>query len=173
MQVGTLFALCEESGFDPSLRARILDQVRSGEARVFTDPLASPTGFPFKVLQLEGSLSDAAVYEARERHCDLGYLRELYRRDDGTIGYRCPGEPVADYVRKGGAVEDTRGRKCICNGLVAAIGLAQSRGDGVEAPILTSGDDLKGVAHVLGDGAGYSAADVLDYLTAAQSSAAA
>ena len=166
VQVGTLFALCEESGFDPSLRARILDEVRGGRARVFTDPRASPTGFPFKVLQLEGSLSDPAVYAARERHCDLGYLRELYRRDDGTIGYRCPGEPVADYVRKGGAVEHTRGRKCICNGLAAAAGVAQSRAGGEEAPIVTSGDDLRGVAHLLAGRAGYSAADVLDYLAA-------
>jgi NAD(P)H-dependent flavin oxidoreductase YrpB (nitropropane dioxygenase family) len=165
VQVGTLFALCAESGLDPSLRARILEDVRRGAARVFTDPLASPTGFPFKVLQLAGTLSDPAVYEARERRCDLGYLRELYRRHDGAIGYRCPGEPVADYVRKGGAAEDTRGRKCICNGLVATVGLAQWRADGPEPPILTSGDDLRGVAHLLGGGAGYSASDVLEYLT--------
>ena len=167
VQVGTLFALCEESGLDPSLRARILARVRAGDARVFTDPLASPTGFPFKVLQLANTLSDPAVYEARERRCDLGYLRELYRRDDGRIGYRCPGEPVADYVRKGGRAEDTRGRKCICNGLVAAVGLAQQRRDGLEAPIVTSGDDLRGVAHLLGSGDGYRAAAVLDYLCAA------
>ena len=41
-------------------------------ARVFTDPLASPTGFPFKVLGLEGTLSEPAVYARRERLCDLG-----------------------------------------------------------------------------------------------------
>lgn len=31
---------------------------------VFTDPIASPTGFPFKVMGLEDSLSEQAVYEA-------------------------------------------------------------------------------------------------------------
>ena len=91
IQVGTLFAFCDESGIEPSLRARALAQVRGGTARVLTDPLASPTGFPFKVVQVETTLSEPEVYAARERRCDLGYLRELYRREDGTIGYRCGG----------------------------------------------------------------------------------
>lgn len=165
VQVGTLFAFCEESGIEPSLRARVLDQARRGEARVFTDPLASPTGFPFKVLQVEGTLSETRVYDARPRRCDLGYLRELYRRSDGSLGYRCPGEPVEDYLRKGGAIEDTRGRKCICNSLVATVGLGQWREGGPEPAILTSGDDLRGVARLLGGGTRYSASDVVAYLT--------
>ena len=143
VQVGTLFAFCRESGIDPALKERVLDEARSGGARVFTDPLASPTGFPFKVLRLEGTLSEPAVYEARQRLCDLGYLRELYRRSDGTVGYRCPGEPLEDYVRKGGPIEETHGRKCICNGLLATVGLGQRRKTGPEPPIVTSGDDLE------------------------------
>jgi hypothetical protein len=35
-----------------------------------------PTGFPFKVHQLEGALSDHGVPDARERKCELGYLRQ-------------------------------------------------------------------------------------------------
>lgn len=85
---------------EPSVRARVLEKVRAGRAQVHTDPLASPTGFPFKVVQIEGTLSEADVYAARERRCDLGYLREIYRRADGTPGYRCPAEPVDDYLRK-------------------------------------------------------------------------
>ena len=165
VQVGTLFAFCEESGLEASLRARVRDQARSGAARVFTDPLASPTGFPFKVLRVEGTLSEAGVYEARARRCDLGYLRELYRRGDGTLGYRCPGEPGADYVRKGGALGDTHGRMCICNGLVSTVGLGQWRETGPEPAILTSGDEVGGIARLLDRNARYSAADVLDYLT--------
>jgi NAD(P)H-dependent flavin oxidoreductase YrpB (nitropropane dioxygenase family) len=103
VQVGSAFAFCEESGLDSTLRMRAVHAIRQGRVRVFTDPVASPTGFPFKVLRLDGTLSDPAVYALRERRCDLGYLRELYRRSDGTIGYRCPAEPVEDYVRKGGA----------------------------------------------------------------------
>jgi NAD(P)H-dependent flavin oxidoreductase YrpB (nitropropane dioxygenase family) len=165
VQVGSLFALCQESGLEPSLRARVLEQVREGAARVFTDPLASPTGFPFKVLGLEGTLSEAEVYERRTRCCDLGYLRELYRRPDATLGYRCPGEPVEDYLRKGGRIEDTRGRKCICNGLLATAGLGLGRAEGPEPAIVTSGDDLGAVSRLRnGRTSLYSAAEAVAYL---------
>ena len=86
------------------------------------DPRASPTGFPFKVATIDGTASQPEVYACRERLCDLSYLRQPYERADGTVGYRCAAEPVHMYVRKGGAVEDTEGRKCLCNGLTATIG---------------------------------------------------
>ncbi len=166
IQVGTLFAFCDESGLAPGLRARVLDQVRAGDARVVTEPLASPTGFPFKVLQLERTLSDQSVYDERGRRCDLGYLREMYRRPDGTLGYRCPGEPVDDYVRKDGRAENAEGRKCVCNGLLSTAGLGQRREQSVEPPILTSGVDVPEVARFLtGRTTGYSAAAVIAYLT--------
>jgi nitronate monooxygenase len=165
IQVGTLFAFCEESGIDRSLRARVLDNVRAGTASVLTDPLASPTGFPFKLVQLDDTLSEQSVYDSRARRCDLGYLRELYRRPDGTPGYRCPGEPVEDYVHKGGTIEDTVGRKCVCNGLLATVGLGQHREDGPERPIVTAGAGLSDVARVLAGRASYTAADVVAYLT--------
>ncbi len=165
IQVGTAFAFCEESGVDPTLRARVLAAAHDGGVGVFTDPQASPTGFPFKVAQLEGTLSDAAVYQARERRCDLGYLRELYRRADGTLGYRCPAEPVEDYVRKGGRVEDTHGRKCVCNGLVATVGLGQWRVDRPEPALVTAGDDVLGLVRLMPNARGsYSASDVIAYL---------
>jgi len=165
VQVGSAFALCEESGLDPTLRDRLREDVRTGRARVFTDPLASPTSFPFKVAALAGTLSDRSAYEARERRCDLGYLRELHRRPDGTIGYRCPAEPVEDYLRKGGRVEDTVGRKCICNGLMANTGLGQRRNGYREAPIVTAGSDLAGMASLFADpGRRYTAADVVSYI---------
>ena len=47
VQAGTAFAFCEESGIAPELKRGVLDMARSGTARVITDPLASPTGFPF------------------------------------------------------------------------------------------------------------------------------
>jgi len=165
IQVGTAFAFCEESGVDPTLRARVLAEARNGGAGVFTDPQASPTGFPFKVARLQGTLSEADVYEERERRCDLGYLRELYRRADGTLGYRCPAEAVEDYVRKGGRVEDTRGRKCVCNGLVATVGLGQWRTHRPEPALVTAGDDLAGLVRFMPDGSdSYSASDVIAYL---------
>ncbi|MEJ2218979.1 MAG: nitronate monooxygenase, partial [Gemmatimonadota bacterium] len=55
IQVGTLFAYSDESGLDQCYKDRVLAKVRSGEIDVVTDDRASPTGFPFKVVQLEGS----------------------------------------------------------------------------------------------------------------------
>jgi nitronate monooxygenase len=133
---------------------------------VFTDPLASPTGFPFKVAQLEGTSSVLPIYQERKRVCDLGYLRDPYAAENGTIGYRCSAEPVANYLAKGGKIEDTVGRKCLCNALMANVGHAQIRKDNVEEPpLVTVGDDLNTVATFLAPGRNsYSAADVVQSL---------
>lgn len=74
IQVGTVFALCENSGMKPEFRSAILHALRSGidEAELVQTTLFSPTGFPFKVVQLAGTLSDDDVYTARSRTCDLG-----------------------------------------------------------------------------------------------------
>jgi nitronate monooxygenase len=134
---------------------------------VFTDPASSPTGFPFKTVQLEGSTSDEQVYLARVRICDLGYLRELYATDQGVIGYRCPAEPEDNYVNKDGKVAKTLGKKCLCNSLLANIGQPQVRRDNyVEEGLVTAGDDLVGITRFFPpDGTTtYSAADVISTL---------
>jgi NAD(P)H-dependent flavin oxidoreductase YrpB (nitropropane dioxygenase family) len=161
--VGTAFAFCYESGLRPELKQQALQMSRAGTARVFTDPIASPTGFPFKVVQMPGTLSEAGHYAARTRICDLGYLRHLYRKSDGTLGYRCPAEPVDDFVKKGGTVADAQGRKCLCNGLVANIGLSQVRSNSEqELALMTAGDDVAQVAQFLEPGCDtYTAADVV------------
>jgi nitronate monooxygenase len=166
IQVGTAFAFSEESGMRPDLKNELLSQAVAGVGEVFTDPLASPTGFPFKVAQLEGTSSALNVYQERKRVCDLGYLREPYAAPDGNIGYRCAAEPVANYIAKGGKVEETVGRKCLCNALMANIGLEQNRKDGsVEPALVTVGDDLNTVAQFLAPGReSYSAADVVKSL---------
>ena len=165
IQVGTVFAFCEESGLDPTLRVQVIAQARNGGLEVRTDPLASPTGFPFKVVELEGTLSEPEIFQAREPRCDLGYLREIYRMEDGTLGYRCPAELPEDYLRKGGEARDVVGRKCICNGLLATAGLAQWRAGAPEPAIVTAGDDLKDLSRLMPTGSdSYSAADVVDYL---------
>jgi len=166
VQVGTAFAFCEESGLDPELRRRFLAGVLRGESDVFTDPIASPTKFPFKVAVMEGTLSEAAVYAERPRLCDMGYLRRAYRRADGTVDYRCPAEPVEDYVRKGGKAEDTLGRKCLCNALLANIGLGQRRIDGYEEPpLLTAGNDLECFRpYISPDNLSYRARNVIESL---------
>ena len=166
VQVGTAFAFSRESGMQADLKARLIEQAMAGTGEVFTDPLASPTGFPFKVAQLEGTTSAANIYETRNRTCDLGYLREPYATGDGQIGYRCSAEPVENYVAKNGKIEDTVGRKCLCNTLLANIGFPQVRRDGfVEPALVTVGDDLNTIAQFIAPGrSSYSAADVIESL---------
>lgn len=163
VQVGTAFAFCAESGLRNDYKQALLNKAISGQTKVFTDPMASPTGYPFKVAQLEGTISEFEVYQARPRICDLGYLREAYRTATGTIDYRCPAEPVSVYLSKGGRVEDTIGRKCLCNALVANIGHPQVRsGKYVEQGLVTSGDDLSKISSFLpSNKAIYYAADVI------------
>jgi nitronate monooxygenase len=165
VQVGTAFAFCEESGLDPVLRRRFLAGVLRGESDVFTDPDASPTGFPFKVAMMDGTLAEKAVYDERPRRCDLGYLRRAYQKDDGTLGYRCPAEPVEDYLHKGGRAEDTVGRKCLCNALMANIGLAQRRDGYEEPPLLTAGVDVECLRPFISPGMmSYRARDVIAHV---------
>ncbi|MCI0854722.1 MAG: nitronate monooxygenase [Chloroflexi bacterium] len=167
IQVGTSFAYCAESGMDEKLKSRIIQKVLDKEIKVRTDPIVSPTGYPFKVVQLEGTLSDPEIGRNRIRLCDVGMLRNPYRRADGKVGYRCPAEPVKLYLKKGGKPEDTVGKSCLCNNLFATARYAQHRKDGyVEPPIVTSGDGLEGIGKYVKPGHhSYTAQDVLDYLT--------
>ncbi len=172
VQVGTVFALCRESGLAEPLREHLLHRLRGGELEVRTDATASPTGFPFKVAELSGTLSDPEVYESRPRLCDLGYLRQPFQRPGGGIGYRCPAEPVEVYVRKGGTAEGAEGAKCLCNALTTNVGLGQHRRDGyAEEPLVTLGADLVGARrldseHWLhgGSAAGWSAVEAVRWL---------
>ena len=169
IQVGTAFAYCAESGMRDDYKQAVLRQAFAGTARVFTDRLASPSGFPFKVVQLEGTVSEGATYEDRPRVCDLGYLREAYRTPEGGIDFRCAGEPVNVFASKGGDAAETEGRKCICNALIATAGYPQTRAGGtlIEAGIVTSGDDLGNLRRFMPeDGTEYHAADVIRVLLA-------
>lgn len=163
VQVGTAFAFCEESGLKEEYKRRLLEKSVEGTARVFTDPVSSPTGFPFKAAQLEGSNSAKDVYDSRTRVCDIGHLREAYRTAAGDIGFRCSAEPVQSYLAKGGKEENTIGKKCLCNGLLANIGQAQRRDHSSEEnALITAGDDLINIRNFLRPGAmTYSAADVI------------
>ncbi|MDA8193639.1 MAG: nitronate monooxygenase [Thermaerobacter sp.] len=165
IQVGSLFAYCRESGLDSGLKRQVMQSLREGPVFVRTDPLASPTGFPFKVVEVEHTLSEPETYRQRQRICDLGYLREGFLDDRGRVRFRCAAEPIRDYVRKGGQLADTYGRKCLCNGLLSAAGLAQLQASGTEPAIVTSGDSLQEVrALIPADGTDYSARDVVEYL---------
>lgn len=162
IQVGTAFAFCEESGFEPGLKSRILESVRNGDLKVKTDAKASPTGFPFKLANLRGSVAEAAVYQDRGRVCDLGVLRETYQKPDGGIVFRCPAEPEGIYESKGGDPAQGVNRVCLCNSLCASVGIGQVRHGEPEPPLVTIGDDFSAVRHFISDGnKSYSAADVV------------
>ena len=94
----------------------------------------------------------------------------MYTKPDGSVGYRCAAEPVEDYVKKGGEIEATQGRKCLCNALCANVGLAQvqAKNDYQEEILITIGDDVNNCRRYLkqneeGDWE-YSARDVVDFL---------
>jgi nitronate monooxygenase len=165
IQVGTLFAYCAESGLESELKSRVMAALAEGTVTLRTDPRASPTGYPFKIVELPGDAERAA---ARTRVCDLGYLRVPVRTKEGRTIYRCASEPVDAYVAKGGGIADTEGRRCLCNGLTANIGQAQYRpeSDVDEIPLVTSGDELLSLQRFAAQRPGYTAEQVIEYLGA-------
>lgn len=164
IQVGTPFALSNESGFTKEKkdleRAKIMDDA----LEVITSAVASPTGYPFQVVQIPGTLSEKEVYEDRDRVCSKGYLVEVRMSAEGKPIFLCPAEPVKAYVRKGGDIKETEGRVCLCNGLAAAVGQGQTD----EPAIFTLGKDIKPVRKLMekslhADGS-YSAEDVIGFI---------
>ncbi|MDO8590783.1 MAG: nitronate monooxygenase [bacterium] len=166
IQVGSAFALCEESGMEKVYRNEIRRLAFRGELEIFADPRGSSTGLVFHVASLPGSLFFNDVYEARPRLCDIGRLRVPYKKENGTIGYRCPAEDVKAYDSKGGKEEDTIGRKCLCTGLLSMAGFPQRQKHGyLEVPIGTLGEDYSFVRHLMShEEDSYTAGDVLRYL---------
>jgi len=161
IQVGSIFALCEESGMDLKIKREIRKLGFRGELQVKTDVNASPTGFPFKVADLKGTLSEDVVYRSRKRICDLAGLSIPYLLPNGSIQFLCPAERIADYIRKGGKLENTQGSRCICNGLTATAGL----GNLGEPPIVTLGDDVSFLPHLMKEEcSSYTAKEAIDYL---------
>jgi len=161
IQAGTIFALSDDSGMDPEIRRVLRKLGFEGRLKIRTDFDVSPTGFPFKVVGLPGTIADKKFYKQRRRICDQGALVSLYEKTDGSIGYRCPSEPVLNYINKGGKLEDTVGRGCICNGLIANTVL----GNPGERAVITLGDDI-GFLHCLmaNSHSSYSASSALQYL---------
>ncbi len=165
IQIGTLLAFSDESGFTDSIKQQAIEHIHNNNTSVFTDPAASPTGFPFKILSLAGSLSESDAYQDRRRKCDLGYLRQIYEKSDGKIGYRCPAEPETAFLAKGGKSDDLDGKKCLCNALLSNIGLAQVRRDGyVENTLVTSGDSIQSISEFLADRQSYRTAEAIAWL---------
>lgn len=173
VQVGSVFALAEESGMKPEYRSAILKELRNGtdDASLVKTTVFSPTGFSFKVVQLKETLSDDDVFEARHRTCDIGLLQQrgLSKPDeDGTrtLFQRCPAAPIDNYLKKRGLERNTEERRCLCNGLLSCVGLGQVKklnGEWTEEPaIVTLGNRLDGVRRLSRQGqTPYHAQDVV------------
>ncbi len=164
VQIGSLFSLSYESGYPDEYKRSLIEQIHAGLITIRTDGRVSPTGFPFKVIEVEGTNGVAEVYEQRTRMCDLGYLQEAYLDKNGRLLARCASEPVDEYVRKGGKLENTENRGCLCNGLMANIGHGQRRASGNELQLFTGGDELLTLPLGSLENPSYSALDVLEYL---------
>jgi nitronate monooxygenase len=156
VQVGSAFALAQEAGLKSSYRNAILDELKkeADDSQLVLTTLFSPTGFPFKVVQLAGTLADEKVYAERRRVCDIGLLQQrgLGKPDeDGArrLFQRCPAAPLDDFISKRGLPLNATGRRCLCNGLLAGVGLGQAglqNGEQAEEPaIITLGNDLDGI----------------------------
>lgn len=165
VQVGSAFALCNESALREDIKRELRQRIATDSLEVKTSATASPSGFPFQVVQLEGSLSELSVYENRQRICNIGHLTQAYQKDEsegGGVGFRCPAEAVDAYVKKGGNAADAEAKVCLCNGLGSAAGYGQSTRTGEEPFIVTLGKDtgFYKQLEVQADGS-YSAEDVV------------
>ncbi len=152
VQVGSVFALAEESGMKSAYRTAILNEIKKGtddEALVRTT-LFSPTGFPFKVAQLDGTLADDAVYQSRTRLCDIGLLQQrgLSKPDENgkrRLFHRCSAAPLDSFIKKRGLPHNTESRRCLCNGLMSTVGLGQVKNQVEEPAIVTLGNHLDSI----------------------------
>ncbi|MCB1126669.1 MAG: hypothetical protein KDM81_09255, partial [Verrucomicrobiae bacterium] len=141
--VSTPFHYCAESELAGDWKAEVFARSRQKPARLAVEFVSAPAGHQVPIARVEGSAVDEAEFARRERFCDVGFLRQLYQREDGSVGYRCPGETVTCHHAKGGDPAAASAQRCLCNGMLAALGLGQVRpGYGVERPLLPAGEDL-------------------------------
>jgi len=163
VQVGSIFSMSKESGLQPSHKTAILNKLRQGveDSELVQTTLFSPTGYPFKVANLEGTLSEESVYQNRQRVCDLGLLQQRAlgkTKEDGSrlMTQRCVAEPIDHFTNKRGLERNTKDRRCLCNGLLAAVGLGQiidQQGLAVEEPaIITLGNNLGSIRRLSRNG---------------------
>ena len=162
IQAGSIFALAEESGMQPTYKTAIRNELKKGvsESDMVLTTLFSPTGYPFKVVDLEGTLAEESVYESRRRVCDLGLLQQRglsKTNEDGSrrLIQRCMAEPVENFVNKRGLPRNAENKRCLCNGLLATVGLGQilnHNSTGEEPAIVTLGNNLEGVRRLSRNG---------------------
>jgi NAD(P)H-dependent flavin oxidoreductase YrpB (nitropropane dioxygenase family) len=162
VQIGSAFACSEESGILTSIKQAAIQTFLKGKLKWVTDFQASPTGYPFKRVILEGHV-DAQMERSV---CSLGYLRHAIEDAKGQVVYRCPASLKKLFYAKGGEREETKGKICLCNSLLATVGLGQVTADGhAQRPLLTLGEDLSFLDALLSPSKlSYTAGELITYL---------
>jgi len=161
VQVGSIFALCDESEIEQKYKD-ILRRNGYNNNQVIITSSYSPTNYPFKIAELDNTLSDSVIYENEIRQCDKGFLVSFYIDDKGHIHSRCSAEPIDSYLKKGGKIDDITNVRCLCNGLLSTVG----KGDIDRHAIITLGDDLSFLKHLMSCAEdSYSVDDVIKYLS--------
>jgi nitronate monooxygenase len=164
VQIGTPFAYCNESAILPEIKRAVIEQSISGDLEIETSFVGSPTGYPFKTVKLKDSPYSLEDFALRKRVCDMGYLRSAVLNEEKKIEWRCPAEPIEDYVRKGGKAADCEGKLCLCNGLASTVGVSHNPVNKVEVPLITSGDEVLNIhRYCKNDTFSYSAKDVINH----------
>ncbi|MCC6146290.1 MAG: nitronate monooxygenase [Anaerolineaceae bacterium] len=185
VQVGSVFALAEDSGLKASYRTAIFDKIKRGvkDDELVQTTLFSPTGYPFKVAQVEDTLAEEKVYNVRRRVCDIHLLQQRGLSKPAADGsrrlfQRCEAAPIKDYVSKRGLLMNTKEKRCLCNGLLSGVGLGQTiltdEGWTEEPAIITLGNELEGIRRLSRQGQSiYWARDVVNDILGEESEAGA
>jgi nitronate monooxygenase len=170
VQIGSAFACAEESGILKCIKRDTIQAYFNGALKWVTDFKASPTGYPFKRVLLKGHANS----EYNRPVCNLGYLRHAFEDAKGQVAYRCPAALKKLFYVKGGEPEEAEGKICLCNGLLATVGLGQVNPDGSKwRPLLTLGEDLSFLHHLLSPSKQtYTVDDLITYLIGGAPSAA-
>ena len=110
VQVGTLFALCRESGLRrPAARGSSCTGCATARSRCAPTPRRPRPASRSRSPQLPGTLVRRRRCTRPGRGCATSATcASRTPAPDGQVGYRCPAEPVDVFIRKGG---DRRGRR--------------------------------------------------------------
>ncbi|MBN2039063.1 MAG: hypothetical protein JW864_03415 [Spirochaetes bacterium] len=177
IQTGTVFAMSDESGMIKPHKDAVFAALRDGrnDSDIIRTTMYSPTGFSFKVVQLDDSVSCSRIYGKRRRSCDMGVLHQLglsKADENGTrkIFSRCPASPLAVFEKHRGLARNAEEKRCLCNGLVSGAGFPQVvrdiDGEPMKEPsIVTLGENLDGVRRLSGNGLKtYNCHDIAEFI---------